>query len=158
MIFVSLRKKGIALFAAAALSVTVAGGVAYTYWSGAGVGSGAAATSTTADLVIHQDTATEALFPGKTVSLKGQIHNPNPGMVRISGITGTVSVTPLAGNTCSAADYVFTGGWLEGDVETTRDAVWSGTLKMLDTNMNQDGCKGATVKIDYATVLRTGKL
>lgn len=158
----SLKKKGIAVFAAAALSVSVAGGVAYAYWSGHGSGVGTAATDTTRPVVINQDPATVSLYPGGSIALKGKIHNPNPVMVRLSGMTGTISVTPLAGKSCPASDYAFTSGWSEWNVQPdvwpNVPASWNGTLTMVnDENRNQDGCKGATVNIAYAAIpLTTG--
>ena len=153
---IRLNRRVTAVVAAAVLGVTMAGG-AFAYWSAGGTGSGSAMTDTTRALVITQDSTDMTLYPGGSIALTGKITNPNRGQVRLSGLEGTITVTPLQGQVCSAENYSFVHGWMESNVEPApqHSSTWTGTLSMTNTEANQDGCKGATVNIAYTATPRT---
>lgn len=97
------------------------------------------------------------LTPGKTLDVHGLITNPNEGPVQISGLAGVVSVTPATGQVCSADNYNFALSYFDAaNIGGTRDLggfqnpiEWYGTLSMVNSAANQDGCKNATVTVTY---------
>ncbi len=157
---VSLRiKRSPKIIAGAAVIGLITAGGAFAFWTAQGSGTGSAATGDTQGLVVTQVAPTKYLTPGVRFDVHGNIHNPNDGRVQINGLTAVISVVPAAGKTCTADNYVFTpsyidGGWVGGMVEHTlnpNDIEWYGTLGMVDSVNNQDGCKGATVNLAYST-------
>lgn len=106
------------------------------------------------------------LSPGATVPLNLSITNPNNKSLALSSLSVSVaSVTRTqaavaAGLSCTPADYAVTN--YSGQYPLTV-AVGTSTLQslklspdlwprigMLDTNVNQDGCKGATLQLAYS--------
>ncbi|HJW00899.1 MAG TPA: hypothetical protein VJ617_17545 [Arthrobacter sp.] len=106
------------------------------------------------------------LTPGATIPLNLSITNPNNqslGLkslsVAVTGITRTTAAV-AAGLPCTTADYVVTnyaGTYpLTVPVGTNTlqslridEALWP-KIAMLDTMLNQDGCKGATLQLGYS--------
>ena len=150
-----LTKAALAVTTTAAL--LMGGGVAYGYWSAVGAGTGTAATASAgAALTVQQVAPTTQLVPGGSVNLQGTITNPNTFDVAIQNMTAAIeSVTPAAGKTCAASNYsLATALYFDASMISKSSSIeWMGvTLSMADATTNQDGCKGATVKVAY-TVL-----
>jgi hypothetical protein len=155
-------KKALAVTTAVAL--LAGGGAAYGFWTADGAGSGTAATGSTVALTVQQAEPTAQLVPGGSVELQGTITNPNKFEVVANDMTVAIdSVTPAAGMTCAASNYsvMKTAFWitsasidgLKATAPQTNSVQWMGvTLSMVNADVNQDGCKGATVNLKY-TVL-----
>lgn len=108
----------------------------------------------------------QLLTPGARIPLNPSFANPNNKSlalsslsVSIAGITRTQAAV-AAGLPCTTADYVVTnysGGYpltLPVGSSTLQNikpspAVWP-QIAMLDTALNQDGCKGATLQLAYS--------
>lgn len=106
------------------------------------------------------------LTPGATVPLNLSIANPNNRSlaltslsVSVTGVTRTQSAVTAA-LPCTASDYVVTnyGGSYPltvpvgtSSLQSLRidPALWP-KIAMLDTTLNQDGCKGATLQLSYS--------
>lgn len=106
------------------------------------------------------------LTPGSTLPLNLSISNPNNKSlaltslsVSITGVTRTPAAVAAA-LPCTAADYVVTN--YAGSYPLTvpvgpssleslhiDSALWP-KIAMLDTSLNQDGCKGATLQLAYS--------
>ena len=156
VIRMSFKKKGVAVFAAAALSVSVASGVAYAYWTAQGTGAGSAAVATTVPLIVSQHASTTHLTPGgDPVALSGSVENPNDSAIRVSGVKVTVGNMP--GTSCSPRDFLITGSVAPFDLAATPAGVgwkisgeWKGlNIQMINTGANQDGCKGLNVPLIF---------
>lgn len=106
------------------------------------------------------------LTPGATVPLNLFIDNPNNKTLALSSLSVAITAinrTPAAvaaGLPCTAADYVVTnysGAYPltipvgTNSLESLRiaKALWP-KIAMLDTTLNQDGCKGATLQFSYS--------
>ena len=108
------------------------------------------------------------LTPGATVPLNLSVANPNNKSLALSGLS--VSITGItrtqaaaaAALPCTASDYVVTN--YAGSYPLTvpvgssslqslgiAPALWP-KIAMLDTAVNQDGCKGATLQLAYSGV------
>jgi len=111
-----------------------------------------------------------ALEPGAGASIDLKFTNPNARAIRITSVTATIDslATPFASPSlpCTAGDYSITQ--LSGSAAIVIPANASRTLsqvgvpesqwpefRMLDTSSNQDGCKGATITIDYVAKAST---
>jgi len=151
----SLKKKGIAVFAAAALSVSVASGVAYAYWTAQGTEAGSAAVATTVPLIVSQHATLTHLTPGGgKVALFGTVENPNDSAIRVSGVKVTVGNMPGTG--CSPQDFVITGSVAPFDLIASPPNSWMSSgdwkglnIEMTNTDINQDGCKGLNVPLIF---------
>ena len=132
--------------------------VAFAYWTSIGSGTGDAATGSSGAITVVQTSSVAGLFPGGPAqTLSGNFNNPNAGQVFVGSITATISgVTGPnidASNPCTAADYQL-GGFpvtVNAQIPTgTGVGSWTGgTLSMVNSATNQNGCKGATVAIAY---------
>lgn len=106
------------------------------------------------------------LSPGATIPLNLSITNPNNKSLALSSLSVSVaSVTRTqaavaAGLSCTPADYAVTnysgqypltvpaGEWTLQSLKLPPNQ-WP-RIAMLDTNSNQDGCKGATLQLAYS--------
>ncbi len=110
----------------------------------------------------------QLLTPGSTLPLNPSFANPNNKTLALSNLSVTIAgitrtqAAVAAGLPCTMADYVVTnysGGYpltLPVGPSTlsnlkSSSAVWP-KITMLDTALNQDGCKGATLQLAYSAV------
>jgi hypothetical protein len=130
---------------------------AYAYWTQGGTGTGTATAGNTSAITVNQTSSVTGLYPGgPAATLSGNFTNPNSGSVQISSITAVVSSITNGSSdgskpACTSADFT-----IGGSVGTTTIPAgtgvgsWSGlTVQLLNTNANQDNCKGATANITY---------
>lgn len=144
--------------AVATLIVAAVAAMGYAYWTADGTGTGTASTGDTQALTVNQTSSISGLYPGgSAVTLSGNFDNPNSGAIKVGSVTASVnSVDEAQGvtGTCSKDDYVI-GGSAAVNAEVPAGngkGSWSGlTIRLADTGVNQDACKGATVNIDYST-------
>lgn len=155
-----ITKKTAVIVAGSALLVAVGGGVAFAYWSTTGSGTGTAATSTgNSNLAVAQTSVLGNLAPGVSPStISGTITNNATNNAYVHTVTASiasVTLSPTATGTCDATDYSLASPTVTINTDLTPGQVvtFSGpTLAFNDkTGTNQDGCKGATVNLAYAT-------
>jgi hypothetical protein len=139
---------------ASAAATTLAGGIAYAFWTTSGSGS-AAAQAGTASGVTAQTGAISVvggslLYPGSGVSAVINVHNPNSFPVTITGVTLTASTSPTitgAAGTCTTHAVALVAGTYavatntiaansDGAVATTTNAITMGVN-------SDDGCRNA---------------
>jgi hypothetical protein len=153
-------KKGIALLAALAVAVVAAVG-AYAYFTSTGSGSGSATVGTAANNLVTTGTPdSTALTPGGTGSvISFKVANPSNFNQRISNIH-LVSIAPDSGHaTCatvlgtdfSMADVPVGADGNIAPNATAQALTETGTLNMLDSGVNQDACKGASLTLTFST-------
>ncbi|HET6741637.1 MAG TPA: hypothetical protein VFH76_21985 [Kribbella sp.] len=151
------RKKKIIIAAAATL--VIGAGSAFAYWSTTGSGSGAGATSAGAsDLTIAQTSTIANMYPGDAPqTITGTVTNNAANKAYVNTVTVSIdSVTKASGasGSCDATDYtlvtpVMTVG---KDIAAGGTESFTGaTLQFNNKAANQDGCKGATVNLSYAS-------
>jgi hypothetical protein len=133
---------------------------AYAYWTNGGSGSGSAATGTNAAITVTQTTVPAGLYPGGAASsLAGKFNNTNDGPVHVNEVSATIGAITgpniTVGTPCTADDYALDGFpvTVNADIAAgTAVGAWTGgTIAMVETGVNQDGCKGATVTISYTS-------
>lgn len=152
------KKLRIAVGVIAALALSAG---AYAYWTAGGTGSGSAATGTNVGVTVVQTSAPVGLYPGgPTSALSGTFTNTNDGPVYVNTVSATISsVTRTAAAIaaalpCATTDYTLSGFPLTINAEVLANdtSTWSGgTIQMVNSAANQDGCKGATVNITYSS-------
>lgn len=138
------------------ICLLMAAGGAYAYWTQGGTGSGTSTTGTTATLTIVQTSTITGLAPGAPAQeLTGTITNPNDATVQVTSVTAALSPTGLPTG-CTTADYVINdavGTVADGNLVKNESTTWSGpAIQMVDTGVNQDACKGATVTVTYTSL------
>jgi hypothetical protein len=151
------RKKKI-LIAGTAI-VAIGAGTAFAYWSTTGSGSGSGATSAGASsLVITQTSTISNMFPGDAAqSIAGTVKNTAENAAYVNTVTVSIaSVDKAAGATgdCDASDYTLASPvmTIAQDLAAGATKTFSGaTIKFNNKAANQDGCKGATVNLAYAS-------
>jgi hypothetical protein len=148
------RKVGVVL----AVCLLASAGVAYAYWTASGSGSGGASTAEPDAITINQTSTVDGLFPGGPAqALAGDFDNPNPGSIFVATITAAITgvsgpnITPAT--PCAAADYQLNDSPMTVNDEIPSGSgvgTWSGgSIQLLNSGSNQNGCKGATVTISY---------
>lgn len=151
-----LANNKIAAVAAGAV-VLASAGTAYAYWTTSGTGSGSASTGTSSAFVVTTDApAGDPLTPGGPTQTVGfTVTNPSSGVQRLQAVAVTVASANASAWTavpgCSAADYtVGTPAFTAGDIAAGASRSGTVTITMIDRNVSQDGCKGATVPLHVA--------
>jgi hypothetical protein len=154
-----LRKKTAVVATGLALALATAA-IAFAYWTNSGSGSGSAATGSDTGITVNQTSSPSGLYPGgPAATLSGNFSNPNSSKVFVHEVTASlVSVTPAQADptkpACTVADFDLSDNPAPVDAEVNpgTGGVWSGIhLQLLDTNANQDNCKGVTVHISYVS-------
>jgi hypothetical protein len=157
-----LGRRKAAVSAGVAVVVLIAAGGAYAYWTNGGSGSGSAATGTNVAITVTQTSTPTALYPGgPTAGLAGAFNNGNASPVRVHQVSATISsvtrtALAIAGSLpCAVGDYQINGFPLTVDAQVpagSGQGSWTGaSIQLLDTGVNQDGCKGATVNLAYTS-------
>jgi hypothetical protein len=134
-------------------AVFIGGGAAFAYWTQSGSGTGSAANGTTVPITVNQTSTISGLAPGLApVPLSGNFDNPNPSAVYVGSVSATVTATSVVG--CLPGDYVI-GGTAPVNTEVasgTGVGSWTGlNVKLTDTGVSQNLCKGATITISYTS-------
>ncbi|MGW6199657.1 hypothetical protein ACWF0M_26135 [Kribbella sp. NPDC055110] len=151
------RKKKIII--AAAATVVIGAGSAFAYWTTTGSGSGSGTTSAGgSNLAIAQTSVISNMYPGDSAqTISGTVTNNAANSAYVNTVTVSIdSVTKAAGATgaCDASDYTLATPVMSiaADVPAGGTANFTGaTLKFNNKASNQDGCKGATVHLAYAS-------
>ena len=153
---VTPRKRTTKILAGTAVLV-VGGGAAFAYWAVGGSGTGTATSGGTQNVTVVQTAPATGLAPGSGAhALSGTFTNPNGGPVYVGTLTASISSVVKADGapegSCTASDYTLTDASevLNKEVPADDTGTWSGiSISFVNTNANQDGCKGATVNLSY---------
>jgi hypothetical protein len=151
-----LSKKAKFAVAGVTIAAVVGGGTAYAFWSTTGSGTGSAATSTGAsNLTVTQTSVISGLAPGVAAqTISGTVTNNATNNAYVNTVTASIaSVTGGAGS-CDASDYTLANPVMTvaSDLAPGGSTGFTGaTLAFNNKATNQDGCKGATVNLAYAT-------
>jgi hypothetical protein len=146
------KKRRLIPVALAILVLVVGSGVAYAFWTAGGGGSGTAQAGTTVPLIVNQTgPAITGLYPGGPAqTLSGNFDNSNPGAIRVGSVTAVVA---SVSGTCLPGDFVV-GGSAPVNAEVASGlgvGSWTGlTIRLTDTALDQNACKGATVNLTYS--------
>src|ERR1700712_3956239 len=150
--------------AAMVLVPTVAGvfiaGTAFAYWSTSGSGTGTSLTGTGATVTVTQTgTTPSGLSPGGTAQpIPFKITNPKSTPQYIASVTigiGTIVLTSdgtTAATGCTTSDFQITQPSAINTNLASGDTPFNSSgaaIKMLETNVNQDGCKNVTLNLTY---------
>ena len=142
---------------ATAAAIAAGGGAAFAYWTttGSGGGSGTAASSN-GTIVLTAHFTSGALTPGGSVPVSITAANPGTTNLYLTSIhNGSISLDATSvANGCLVGDFSLTGVSTtptEVKAGDTSDAVGSDTLNFANTDVNQDGCKGATITLSYTS-------
>jgi hypothetical protein len=154
------KKKKIAALVVGLGVAAAGGGLAYAYWTTSGSGTGSAGTGTGASsLVITQTSIINGLAPGALAqTIAGTVTNNATNNAYVTSVTVSISSVVKAGGApagpCTAADYTLSNATMTvaTDVAPSATANFTGaTIAFNNTAVNQDGCKGATVNLAYAS-------
>jgi hypothetical protein len=151
------RKRLVLPVAIALVAIIAVSGVAYAYWTANGSGNGSAAAAPgTNDVTVNQTSTITGLFPGAVArTLSGNFDNLNAGPVYVASVTAVVSSVTGNPGTCPLTDFAVAGSAPVGATipAGTSQGAWTGlTIQLVETGINQDGCKGATVHLTYTAV------
>jgi uncharacterized repeat protein (TIGR01451 family) len=154
-------KKGIAaLIATLVVAISAVGAFAYFTSTGTGTGSATVGTSTT--WAVTTDAATGGVLTPGGLSLDTiayHVKNNNAGQQNLANVAVKVALadgTAWTSGTCSKNDFSISGAVAGATFNDTAQAAnlapgatatGSVTLKMVDTGLNQDDCKGVTVPL-----------
>jgi hypothetical protein len=154
------NRKLVALMATLALGVTAVAG--YAYFTSTGTGSGSASVGTSTVWAVNTSAATGGpMTPaGPTETVGYTVKNNSSGNQNLANVA--ISVANADGSTwtdvpgCSASDFsiggaaagaTFNDATKAANLGAGATATGSVTIKMVDTLVNQDGCKDATVPL-----------
>jgi hypothetical protein len=154
------KKKKLAALVVGLGVAAAGGGLAFAYWTSSGSGTGSAGTGPgTSNLLITQTSVINGLAPGTPAqTIAGTVQNNATNSAYVTAVTASISgVVKAAGapaGPCTAADYTLSNATMNvaTDVAAGATVNFTGaTLAFNNTAVNQDGCKGATVNLAYAS-------
>jgi hypothetical protein len=151
------RGKRIAIVSVAAILVLGGGGAAFAFWTASGIGTGTATTGTSTEFTVTGGTAiSDPLIPGGEQSVPFTVTNVATITQTLSSVAVTIADTEGApwdnDEGCSAADYdvsVDAPTLLYGAIEAEGTVDGTVTVTMLDSETNQDACKGEIVPLHF---------
>ena len=155
----NLKKKTVALIGAGVLVAGTAGG-AYAYWSTTGSGTGSATTSTGAsNLTVVQTSTISNMFPGDAAqAISGTVTNNAENSAYVNTVTVSIASVDKASDApagdCDTSDYTLASPVMTVAEDLAAGATQSfsgATIQFNNKATNQDGCKGATVNLAYAS-------
>jgi hypothetical protein len=139
-------KKGIALLAALVVAIAAAVG-AYAYFTANGSGTGSAAVGTSSGILLSGDTV-GSLYPGGAeVPATVSITNPGSGTQHVGTISGAVADQAGCLGSWFVVDDVVYNADLAAGASDSADT----NVRMLDSGINQDACKGLTMTINWSS-------
>lgn len=145
----------IVIVGATAGAVLLTGGVAFAFWSSTGTSAGAAEVAADAtELTVVQVGTPSGLFPGGTpVGIVAKVDNPSGTDIQLADVTVTVTDVQDAGGTsiiagCPTTDFeiadtAYAGELIAAGGTSGNETV--ATIRLRETGVNQDACKGAAV-------------
>ncbi|MGA9761551.1 MAG: hypothetical protein WBQ14_03930 [Gaiellaceae bacterium] len=166
-----LSKKRVALAAIVVVALAIASGVAYAYWTGGGSGTATAsvAAGTPDTISVTQDGAPSGLYPGgPALPIEFTITNTLGYDQTINSVAvsfGSPAISGGDGSDCTSSDFLLenqpvtlgdvTGVIPEGGsvhfTTGTADVILP-TIKMVETGVNQNDCKNATVNLKFSAI------
>jgi hypothetical protein len=148
-----MTKKNKVLAAAGALALVAGGGgAAFAYWTTTGSGSGSGANSTGGGTVTLHATFAGGLAPGNSVSVAYTADNASTTGTKVGALTS--SVTTSDPTNCLSDWFTVTSVTSNSLVAATSTgtSVGSGTLTFLNSDDNQNACKGATITVNVSSL------
>ena len=151
-----LNKKAKFAIVGATIAAVAGGGVAYGYWTTTGSGTGSASTSAGAsNLTITQTSTISGLAPGVAAqTISGTVTNNATNSAYVNTVTASIASVTGGAGACDASDYTLASPVMSvaQNVAAGGSANFTGaTLAFNNKATNQDGCKGATVNLAYAS-------
>ena len=146
--------------AVTAVTVGLAGGAAYAYFTSSGSGSGAASVGTPSPVTILQATGsvTNKLYPGATGDLLLTLDNPNSYSVTITSVSGNGTATGSGGiGICTNTGVSVSA---ESGLNVTVgsgssvNVVIPGAAQM--SSSSDSGCQGATFQVPVTITVHKG--
>ncbi len=163
-----LRKfnKKTVLIALSVVAVLAVAGTAVAYFTNSGSGTGSATVGTSVAATVD-GTSTAILYPGDPAGIPVSITvtNNGAGSQQIDtvhftgadafagpGFTNPIPVGTGAGQ-CDVAAFTMANVLINEDLAAgaTTSGVHTGTLKMADTGVSQDGCKNAVLRLNLTS-------
>lgn len=148
-----LRKRWVAALGVVAALAIAGAAVAYFTAQGSGTGS-ATVGSVTSGLVIHGDVASGSyLFPGgDPVTVPITVTNNGAAAAHVGTVTLTKVATDSNHTGCDVTAFTMDPVTVNQTVGTGATSTEvDGSLKMSDTDANQDACKGASLTLTFAS-------
>ncbi len=136
--------------------VAIGGGAAFAYWTATGTGDATASAGDSTNFTVTASVAGAALTPGGAAQTATfTITNPGTGVQKVQTVVATVANTDGSAWTsvagCSAADFVVgTASFTPEELAASESLTGTVTLQMVNReDVNQNGCKGATVPLHF---------
>jgi hypothetical protein len=150
-VFRKLMKNKRALTVFSVIAVLAVAGIAVAFWtaSGSGSGSGTVASSN-GSLVLHGSIA-PGLTPGGSETVSYTADNTNSSSLQVGTVHAVVTIDEAHAEAgCQAGDFSVADVTEGQTIPANTSGVElsnSGTIKMTDSAVSQDACKGATISL-----------
>jgi hypothetical protein len=136
-----------AVVAAACLAASSA---AYGYWTTTGAGPAPATVAAAGATLVLHGAAAAPLVPGGATTVSLSADNPGPSSLELGTIHLEGVFADVAHAGCSGADFTMADVPVHARVPGGANGYalpGTGSLRMADTDQNQDACKGATLTL-----------
>jgi hypothetical protein len=131
-------------------------GVAYAYWTTTGSGTGSATNAgSNGTVTLHASWAADALFPGGSQTVSFTADNAGASNLYVTTIKLDSVTVDSDHSSCAVADFTMPDVTANTNVLAGADhqaITPTGTLSFANSNVSQDGCKGATITLHLKSV------
>jgi len=144
-----------------AIAALAVAGVAVAYFTASGTGSGTASVGTAAGVTITGVSFDSTLYPGGSTTVRFTVNNSSSDtavqvdkvVADTSTYTNGISGLPRG---CDPADFSFGDVSVSTSIAASSSTDATGTLRLANTNANQDACQGAApvlhLKVDNSGI------
>jgi hypothetical protein len=138
-----------------AVAVLAVAGIAIAYWTTTGSGSGSGSVAASNGTLALHGTITEALTPGGSSAVSYTADNANSSSEQVGTVHAVVSIDKEhAAAGCEASDFTIADTVENQTIAAESSGVAlaeNGSIKMANTEANQDACKGATITLTLSS-------
>jgi hypothetical protein len=142
-----LTRKRVVLVAIAGLTVALAAGGAFAYFTASGSGTGSAGVGSASGITLASGTVS-GLYPGGAdVPVTVTITNPGSGAQYVDTVGGSVATNSGCLGSWFQVDSVSYAGTIAAGGSDTKGT----NVRMLDSGTNQNVCQGKTMTVNWSS-------
>jgi len=154
-VFRKLIKNKRALAVLSAIAVLAVARITVEYWTASGSGSGTGTVATGNGSLVLNGSIAPGLTPGGSETVSYTADNENTSSLQVGTVHAVVSIdAEHAGKGCEASDFSVADTTENQTIPAGATGVTlenSGKIKMIDSAVSQDGCKGATISLELSS-------
>ncbi len=137
------------------IAVLAVAGIAVAFWTASGSGSGSGKVASSNGSLTLSGSISNELTPGSTSPVTFTASNSNSSSLQVGTVHAVVTIDEAHAEAgCKASDFSIADTVENQTIPASSSNVAlsnNGSIKMADTEANQDACKGATITLTLSS-------